>query len=161
MTDNGNRKRTWLIVEDEMSLRGMLAAMVLYWGIEPLTFEDGHRAMAWLDKVATGEEVARLPELALLDIRLPGPQGYEVAARLRSIPATADAAIVMMTAYHCDPAERALIEELARPDLFLRKPLPRPDELKTMLEQALSATRGPGEGEAPDAPRHTRRYPFV
>lgn len=137
-----NAKRVWMIVEDEPSLRMMLStAMMLMWGVEPLAFDDGYDAMAWLDQIEAQRDDAMLPELALLDIRMPGPQGTEIAERLRKVPATSKMAIVMMTAYRLDSEERETIVQMAKPQAMLSKPLPRLTDLKQALEQAISSTR--------------------
>lgn len=130
-----------MIVEDEPSLRMMLsAAMMLIWGVEPLTFDDGYDAMAWLDGIEAQQAGALLPELALLDIRMPGPQGPEIAERLRRVPATSKIAIVMMTAYRLNSEERESIEKMARPQAMVSKPLPRLSDLKQTLEQAVASS---------------------
>lgn len=135
-------KRVWMIVEDEPSLRMMLsAAMMLIWGVEPLAFDDGYDAMAWLDGIEAQQAGAMLPELALLDIRMPGPQGPEIAERLRKVPATAKIAIVMMTAYRLNSDERESIIKMANPQAMVSKPLPVLSDLKQTLEQAIASTR--------------------
>ena len=138
---NIKTKRVWMVVEDEPSLRMMLStAMMFIWGVEPLAFADGHNAMAWLDKVETRQIDAPLPELALLDIRMPGPQGHEIAERLRKVPATSNMAIVMMTAYRLDPEERNTVIRMAQPQAMLAKPLLNLNDLKQALEDAIKNT---------------------
>ncbi|MBN1431028.1 MAG: response regulator [Anaerolineae bacterium] len=135
-------KRVWMVVEDEPSLRMMLStAMMFIWGVEPLAFADGHNAMAWLDKVETRQSDMPLPELALLDIRMPGPQGHEIAERLRKVPATQNMAIVMMTAYRLDPTERETVIRMAKPQAMLSKPLLNLNDLKQALDAAIKDTR--------------------
>jgi DNA-binding response OmpR family regulator len=131
-------KASWLVVEDDFSIRGLLALLIEMWGYHPLTFSDGFEVMIWLDKVEQGVEWVILPKLALLDIRIPGPQGYDIAQRLRKLTRTARVPIVMMTAFRFDSSERQMINELAQPSLFITKPLPDPDELKQMLEAVLT-----------------------
>lgn len=133
-------KRTWLLVEDDASLRDMLKTMleVIWENLTILAFKDGFEAMGWLDKVQAGLVGAPLPELALLDIRMPGPQGHEIAQRLRQMDATADTAIVMMTAFRFDGEERARINQMANPDLFINKPVPAPLELKSLFDKVLA-----------------------
>lgn len=135
---NQTDRATWLVVEDDFSIRGLLALLIEMWGYHPMTFSDGFEVMIWLDKVEEGVEWVILPKLALLDIRMPGPQGYDIAQRLRKLSRTARVPIVMMTAFRFDTGERQMINELAQPSLFLSKPLPDPDKLKQMLEEVLS-----------------------
>ncbi len=145
MEPNHAEARTWLVVEDDAYIRNMLTAMMTFWNINPLAFADGFQAMAWLDQVEAGMIIGPLPELALIDIRLPGPQGYDVARRLRDTPATSNMGIVIMTAYHFDRDEVARIKASARPDLYISKPLPSPEKLRHLLERV--------------AYRHSRRQP--
>lgn len=155
-------KRKWLLVEDDISVRTMIVAMLdaLWDDLDLLVFKDGYEAMSWLDKVEAGEAPEPHPELALLDIRMPGPDGHEIARRLRSLSATAKTPIVLMTAYRFADAERAGILKSARPDLFLNKPIPAPDELKSMLDELLAKQRNNDdktasnklENEAPQKP---------
>jgi CheY-like chemotaxis protein len=129
----------WLIVEDDLNIRMMLSAMLTLWDISPLAFRDGHEAMAWLDKVEAGAiEADKLPQLALLDIRMPGPQGYDIAHRLRNLPQTAKVPIAMMTAFRLTKEEQEVIETKARPDLFIPKPLPGPSDLRIILQGLLT-----------------------
>lgn len=125
----------WLIVEDDLNIRMMLSAMLTLWDVTPLAFRNGHEAMGWLDQVEAGAvEKDQIPQLALLDIRLPGPQGYDIAYRLRNLPQTAEIPIAMMTAYRLTQEERDYIETKAYPELFIPKPLPAPDDLRLILQ---------------------------
>jgi CheY-like chemotaxis protein len=53
---------------------------------------------------------SRRPEVAFIDIGLPGMDGYEVARQLKSAPATADIALVALTGYGSE-ADRAKARE--------------------------------------------------
>lgn len=129
--------RTWLLVEDDTSIRWMLAGMTQLWERHPLVFEDGYKAMQWLAQVEAEGVDYPLPELALLNIQLPGPQGYELAARMRGIPELAETTIVLLTAYPISPLERERIETIARPDCIIEKPLPNLKDLREMLEEII------------------------
>jgi CheY-like chemotaxis protein len=125
----------WLIVEDDLNIRMMLSAMLTLWDVMPLAFRDGHEAMNWLDQVEAGTVGKdQIPQLALLDIRMPGPQGYDIAYRLRNLPQTAGMPIAMMTAYRLTQEERDFIETKAYPELFIPKPLPAPEDLRLILQ---------------------------
>lgn len=126
-------KLQWMIVEDDELLRMMLSAMLEYWNIEGLMFQDGFAAMSWLDAVEKGA-VSELPELALLDMRMPGPQGHQIAERLRKIEKTSKIAIVIMTAYRLSQQELDEIATMAWPEKILAKPLPEMDMLESLLK---------------------------
>lgn len=128
---------TWLVVEDEPDIYEVLLAMFEVWGIEGVAFVDGSEAFAWIDDVDAGRVTADLPELAILDIRLPEASGPEVAARLRQSPVLKNMAIALITAYRLQPGEEEEVMEQSQADLLLYKPLPRPDEFRQLLEDAL------------------------
>ena len=67
-----------LIVDDQVETAEGLAELVKLWGHEPAIVHDGPAALAAVDHAP--------PEVVLLDISLPGMDGYEVARRLRSAP---------------------------------------------------------------------------
>jgi len=74
----------------------------------------------------SGEEALRLilaeyPDLILLDVLMPGMNGYEVCRRVRENPATALLPVVMVTAL--DPIEEKLHGIEAGADDFLTKPI--------------------------------------
>ncbi len=129
---------TWMVVEDEPDIYEVLLAMFEVWGIEGVAFVDGAEAVAWINDVDAGRVQAELPELAILDIRLPEVSGPEVGARLRQSPILGNIAIALITAYSLQPHEEEEVMAQAGADLLLYKPLPEPDEFRRLLENALS-----------------------
>lgn len=85
-----------LLVEDQRPLATMFAKLLERKGHEVRIVHDGPSAL--------GEADAFDPELILLDIGLPGMDGYEVARRLRSRPAYATRPIVALSGYGQDEA---------------------------------------------------------
>src|SRR5947207_8445345 len=79
--------------------------MMSVWGEKPLPFPDGGAAWGWLDSVANGTFTGELPDLALMDIRMPGYTGDKVAARIREISAIKDIPIILMTAFSLSDVE--------------------------------------------------------
>ncbi len=71
----------WVLVEQIFADSGYAVACV----------PDGAAAMAWLER--------NLPALILLDLSLPGLDGWEVAKRLKADPRTASVPIVALTAH--------------------------------------------------------------
>src|SRR5450432_1096256 len=94
-----------MVVEDEPDIYDVLLAMFEVWGIEGIAFVDGAEAVSWLDDVDKGTSSAELPELAILDIRLPELSGPEVGARIRGSERLGKIAIVLITAYRLLPHE--------------------------------------------------------
>ena len=68
-----------------------MALLLRKWGHEVNMAYDGHEAV-------TAAETHK-PDLILLDIGLPGRDGYEVARLIRSQPALAGTTIVALTGY--------------------------------------------------------------
>jgi CheY-like chemotaxis protein len=131
-----------MVVEDEPDLYEVLLAVFEMWGIEGVAFVDGEEAVAWIEEVDKGKFPGELPELALLDIRLPGPiQGQMVGERLRKSDAMAHMTVVLITAYKLSPEEERKVIEQAGADKLIYKPLPKFQELKQQLEDLIANRR--------------------
>jgi DNA-binding response OmpR family regulator len=89
-TATGRDPRTILVVEDEDYLRGLIRLALERAGYRVLDVADGEAA---LDAVAR-----QRPDLILLDIALPGIDGFAVCQRLKEDPATSGIRILMLTA---------------------------------------------------------------
>jgi signal transduction histidine kinase len=83
--------RRVLVVEDNADARRTLALLLEEEGHDVRTAPDGKRALA--------EAEAFSPEIVLLDIGLPGIDGYEVARMLRALPQCSNALLVAVTGY--------------------------------------------------------------
>lgn len=141
-----------MVVEDEPDIYEVLLAMFEMWGIDGVAFVDGEEAVAWIDDVDHGRFQGELPELALLDIRLPGEiNGIMVGERLRKSPILGDIAMVMTTAYKLPPEEQAQAMLKAGADKWLPKPLPKFTELQSILEQVIAERRSHSNGKVPHA----------
>jgi len=131
-----------MVVEDEPDIYEVLLAMFEMWGIEGVAFVEGEEAAAWIDDVDSGRFLGELPEMALIDIRLPGPiKGHMVAQRLRQSPALGHIAIVLITAFKLTPDEYAEIMAFSGADDLIYKPLPKFDDFKQRLETVLAQRR--------------------
>ena len=101
-----------LVVDDTPQNIKVLDAMLTPRGYEVIPAESGDEALA---KVG-----AERPDLVLLDIVMPGMDGYEVCRRLRSDSATALLPVVMITA----SGEQEKVSAIeAGADDFINKPL--------------------------------------
>lgn len=131
-----------MVVEDEPDIYEVLLAMFEMWGIEGVAFVDGEEAVAWIEDVDSGRYRGELPELALLDIRLPGAiDGTMVAERLRKSPVLGHIAIVLSTAYKLTVEEEKKIIDQAGADKLIYKPLPKFVELQQLLEGVIASRR--------------------
>ena len=84
-------KHRILMVEDQEDNRRILRDLLTSAGyelIEAVTGEDGVRLAE-----------AHLPDLILMDIQLPGLDGYEATRRIRKNPALARTPIIAVTSY--------------------------------------------------------------
>lgn len=129
---------TWMIVEDEAEIYEVMVAMFDLWNVKHIHFFNGQDALEWIDNVDAGRAGSELPELAILDIRLPGDvSGPDVGARLRESSKLGDIGIVMITAYRLKQAEEDQIIASAGADKFLYKPLPGVMELHELFTEVV------------------------
>jgi CheY-like chemotaxis protein len=132
----------WMVVEDEPGIYELLLAMFEMWGIEGVAFVDGEEAVAWINDVDSGRVKGEMPELAILDIRLPGSiGGPEVGERIRKSGLLGDIPIVLITAYKLTIEEEAAVIQQAGADRLIYKPLPRFNDLKQILEDVIKTRR--------------------
>jgi signal transduction histidine kinase/CheY-like chemotaxis protein len=121
--------RRVLVVDDNVNAAQSLVLFLKMMGHDTALAHDGPSAL----------EVARSyrPELVLLDIGLPGLNGYEVARRLRQQPGLCDAVLVAITGWGQDEDRRRGKE--AGFDYHLTKPAD-PAALKGLLASLPPAT---------------------
>lgn len=137
-----------MVVEDEPEIYELLLAMFEMWGIEGVAFVDGEEAVAWIEDVNHNRFQGELPELALLDIRLPGEiNGIQVGENLRKSPILGQMAIVMTTAFKLNEKEKTEALKQTQADLWIPKPLPKFKELQGILENILADRRAKNKAE--------------
>ena len=105
--------RKILVVDDTPGNVKLLTDLLTVKGYEVASAESGHEALARID--------ADCPDLVLLDIMMPGMNGYEVCQRIRQNPATEILPVVMVTAL--DPSQERTKGIEAGADDFLGKPV--------------------------------------
>ncbi len=110
------------VIDDNVDSCTMLQALLSRAGYEVHCAHDGPAGIALVDRVA--------PDVALIDIGLPGTDGYEVARRLRAVDKNRSLYMVALTGYG-RPVDRASALE-AGFDEHVTKPL-HPDELSGLL----------------------------
>jgi CheY-like chemotaxis protein len=114
-----------LVVDDVRDQADSLCLLLQLWGYETLVAYDGPRAIELAQQ--------HLPDVVLLDIVLPGVDGYKVARRLRQLPGMADALLVAITGYHTQSdVERYQAADI---DRHFLKPMD-PRELQQVLVRA-------------------------
>jgi len=133
--------RRILIVDDQDSIRGVLRTALTEAGAEVLEAGGG----------AEGIEVAthQLPDLILLDIAMPGMNGWQVLEGLRGVAETADIPVVLETSSGDFPSyEQARRHSVAA---FISKPFRLADVVET-CRRILGGARPLMGREAQDAP---------
>src|SRR5262245_3607771 len=125
----GDRLRV-LVVEDEPDTAASLSHLLRLWG---------HEARAASDGVAAVNAFPRFrPDVVLLDLGLPGVDGYEVARRLRQRRGGDRALLVVISGYAQEACRRRAYD--AGADLFLVKPAD-PQQLADLLGRPAAAVR--------------------
>ncbi len=83
--------RRIVLVEDNPDSRHMLRAILELDGFQVEVAEDGQQGLAAI--------LAQRPDAALIDIGLPGLNGYEIARRVRETLSSSDVRLVALTGY--------------------------------------------------------------
>jgi signal transduction histidine kinase/CheY-like chemotaxis protein len=127
-----------LLVEDNLDAAEGMTMLLEFLGHEVRTVHDGIAALS--------EAARTLPAVVLIDIGLPVLDGYEVAARMRSLPGMDRAVFVALTGYGtAEHIQRAVAAGFQH---FLTKPI----DLECI--EALFAKIGPSSPAALAAARH-------
>ena len=113
-----------LLVEDNVNNRKVVQIMLLRLGIEPDIAEDGAAAVSACE--------AADYDLILMDIQLPGVDGYETTRRIKKNPKPRLIPIIAVTSYALPGDEAKAIE--AGCDGYMSKPFRRRDLLARVRE---------------------------
>jgi len=128
MTPESRHPRRVLVVDDNLDSADTMAELFRLWGYEVRTAHDGPAALACARSFR--------PNVVLLDVGLPGMDGYELARRLRAEGLAGDL-LVSVTGYGQEEDRRKAEE--AGFDHHLTKPV-NPDTLMRLVAQE---DRGP------------------
>jgi len=123
-TYRGSPRRRILVVDDHIDAAESLALLLKQMGHDVQIAHDGHAAL----------EAARIsrPHLVLLDLGMPGVDGYKVVERLRKDSRLAEVRFVAVTGSDGDDARQRTRQ--AGFEEHLVKPV-HPDTLRKLLEQ--------------------------
>lgn len=104
--------RRVLVVDDDELTRDILTTILDLEQFDVDVAEDGEAALAHV--------AAQRPDVVVLDVMMPGMDGYEVCRRIKDDPATGDLPVVLLTARDTDDDRRRGHE--AGCDAYLTKP---------------------------------------
>ena len=131
-------KQRVLLVEDEAHVLKVTKVRLEHEGYEVLEALDGERA---LEQARTALPI----HLIVLDIRLPGLDGYEVCRQLKAVPATSRIPILLFTASEAHAVH--LIDHCieAGADDWIKKPFRTP-ELMEKVHRLMADEEGRSHG---------------
>lgn len=119
-----------LVVDDNAQNRALARETLEDEGYDVILAENGEEGLRAVER--------EQPDCVLLDVRMPGTDGFTVCARIRALPEGADTPVVFLTALRdVDTFDQAL---RAGGDDFLTKPV-RPTELLLRVQAALKLRR--------------------
>jgi len=123
MKSNVDRNASVLVIDDDPEMLQLLRRTLELEGFDVELAADGAYGMSVLRRT--------IPDLVLLDIMMPGPDGYQV---LESIRQCCDAPVIMVTAKtEVDSLDKAIT---LGADDYVRKPF-RPAELVARIKAKL------------------------
>jgi DNA-binding response OmpR family regulator len=112
-----------LLVDDDPTLLAVLARRMAREGYEVLTAPSGAQALQQLEQ--------RWPSLLIIDLMMPGMDGFELCARVKRI---ADLPIIVLSAVDASEAKVRALEDYAED--YITKPFD-PDELVARVQRVL------------------------
>lgn len=120
-----------LLIDNDAAIRRLFGGKLASAGYEILYAEDG----------ADGREIARRmqPDLVLLDIRMPFPDGYTVAKWLHDEPKTANIPVVFLTNEDLTPEAEKMVKDAWVTD-YIHKSMDLGEFLKR-VKKILSASK--------------------
>ncbi|QEP43429.1 diguanylate cyclase [Ectothiorhodospiraceae bacterium BW-2] len=121
MNENSRKPRILLVDDEPISLTTV--ATFLKYSYQTLVAKSGAEALI----IASREPY---PDIILLDVEMPGMDGFEICRKLKFNPDTRDIAVIFVTSRESDEDERAGLE-LGAVD-FITKPV-KPDILRVRI----------------------------
>ena len=116
-----------LIAEDEPDIRELVAFMLRFAGYEVVAASNGEEAV----QAATRD----VPDLVLMDVRMPRMTGYDACKLMKADPALHDVPVVFLSAKGQESEIQSGLE--AGAEEYLLKPF-SPDELTNRVQAILS-----------------------
>jgi excisionase family DNA binding protein len=100
----GSGKAKVLVVDDEASIREMLAEHLT-------TRPNPYEVMTAADGFEAGRLVATFkPDVVLLDLRMPGLDGFQICRTIKADPDTSNTVVIAMTGFYSPETEARILE---------------------------------------------------
>ena len=123
------KKKTVLIVEDELDMRIFIATLLETSGYQPVMTRDGTEGMRRAKDV--------LPDLIILDVMMPGEGGVQMFRQLRTDDTLCNIPVIMLSAvaqktftHYLNMVNARLKDPIPDPDAYIEKPPEAEDLLK-------------------------------
>ena len=124
--DTSMTKVKILVVDDDADTRLILGTKLKKQGYLVLNAADSYQAISMARQEA--------PDVILLDLGLPGGNGFIVLERLKAITSLADIPVIVVSSQEPGEVESRVLE--AGPVLFIKKPVDQ-EQILTALHTAL------------------------
>ena len=109
------KKKTVLIVEDELDMRIFISTLLETSGYQPVMTRDGNEGMLKARDVC--------PDLIILDVMMPGEGGVQMYRQLKTHDTLCRIPVIMLSAV----ARKTFSHYLNMVNARLKKPIPEPD----------------------------------
>jgi DNA-binding response OmpR family regulator len=125
------RTKTIMLVDDDEDLVAEIAEILK---------SEGYNAVPFTDSVEAGHKaLVVMPDLLLVDLRMGGQSGFQLANAISHKPETSHIPIVAMTGYYDEEKYRGLMHIVGIRNC-LRKPF-KPEDLLRVIDGLLRARR--------------------
>jgi CheY-like chemotaxis protein len=123
------KKKTVLIVEDELDMRIFMSTLLETSGYEPIMTRDGTEGLLKAKDVR--------PDLIILDVMMPGEGGVQMYRQLKTDKTLCDIPVIMLSAvtrktfaHYLNMVNARLKDAIPDPDAYIEKPPEAEDLLK-------------------------------
>ena len=123
------KKKTVLIVEDELDMRIFIATLLETSGYQPVMTRDGNEGMRKAKDV--------FPDLIILDVMMPGEGGVQMFRQLKTDDTLCNIPVIMLSAvaqktftHYLNMVNARLKDPIPDPDAYIEKPPEAEDLLK-------------------------------
>ena len=123
------KKKTVLIVEDELDMRIFISTLLETSGYQPVMTRDGNEGMRKAKDV--------IPDLIILDVMMPGEGGVQMYRQLKTHETLCNIPVIMLSAvakktfsHYLNMVNARLKDPIPDPDAYIEKPPEAEDLLK-------------------------------